>query len=110
MSRRGLIAASTAVGSQLLGGFVDDWRLRLTGFEGRPNRWTLIGHGVNHYFHGLICRLSPGAAADLPALQETADLSRQFLDAALRGDAQALGALQARARRGDDGVTIFQQS
>ncbi len=95
--------------ADVLPGFVDDWRLRLTGFAGAPNRWTLIGHGVDHYFHGLICRLKPGAAADLLALQETADLSARFLDAYLRGDAEALGVLQSRARRGDDGVAIFQQ-
>jgi hypothetical protein len=94
--------------ADILPGFVDDWRLRLSGFAGAPNRWTLIGHGVDHYFHGLICRLSPGAAADLPALQETADLSRQFLDAYLHGSAQALAALQGRASHGDDGVAIFQ--
>jgi predicted dienelactone hydrolase len=94
--------------ADILPGFVDDWRLRLTGFAGAPNRWTLIGHGVDHYFHGLICRLSPGAAADLPALQETAELSGQFLDAYLRGDAKALALLQARAGHGDDGVAIFQ--
>jgi len=96
--------------SDILPGFVDDWRLRLTGFAGRPNRWTLIGHGVDHYFHGLICRLKPGAPADLLALQETADLSARFLDAYLRGDAQALGVLQSRARRGDDGVAVFQRA
>jgi len=95
--------------ADILPGFVDDWRLRLTGFAGPPNRWTLIGHGVDHYFHGLICRLSPGAAADRLALQETADLSGRFLDAYLRGDAEALGVLQGRARRGDDGVAIFRQ-
>jgi predicted dienelactone hydrolase len=96
--------------ADILPGFVDDWRLRLTGFAGAPNRWTLLGHGVNHYFHGLICRLTPGTAADLPALRETANLTAQFLDAYLRGDAQALEALQSRARRGDDGVAIFQEA
>jgi pimeloyl-ACP methyl ester carboxylesterase len=95
--------------ADILPGFVDDWRLRLTGFAGPPNRWTLIGHGVNHYFHGLICRLTPGATADLAALQETAQLSSRFLDAYLRGNADDLNALQSRARRGDDGVAIFQQ-
>jgi predicted dienelactone hydrolase len=95
--------------ADILPGFVDDWRLRLTGFAGGPNRWTLLGHGVDHYFHGLICRLTPGAAANLPALQETADLTARFLDAYLRGDAQALDVLQSRARHGDDGVAVFQQ-
>ncbi len=96
--------------ADVLPGFVDDWRLRLTGFAGGPNRWTLLGHGVDHYFHGLICRLKPGATADLPALQEAADLSARFLDAYLRGNAKALGALRSRARRGDDGVAIFRQA
>ncbi len=96
--------------ADVLPGFVDDWRLRLTGFAGAPNRWTLIGHGVDHYFHGLICRLKPGAAADLLALQETADLTARFLEAYLGGNADALGVLQSRARRGDDGVAIFQQA
>jgi hypothetical protein len=95
--------------ADVLPGFVDDWRLRLTGFTGAPDRWTLIGHGVNHYFHGLICRLSPGAAADLLAMQETTDPSARFLDAYLRGNSGALGVLQGRARRGDDGVAIFRQ-
>jgi hypothetical protein len=95
--------------ADVLPGFVDDWRLRLTGFAGAPNRWTLLGHGVDHYFHGLICRLTPGAAADLPALQETADLSARFLDAYLRGDSQALDVLRSRARRGDDGVAILRE-
>jgi hypothetical protein len=96
--------------ADILPGFVDDWRLRLTGFPGAPNRWTLIGHGVDHYFHGLICRLVPGAATNLPALEETADLTTRFLDAYARGDTEALGVLQGRARRGDDGVAIFQSA
>ncbi len=95
--------------ADILPGFVDDWRLRLTGFAGAPGRWSLVGHGVDHYFHGLICRLNPAAAADLPALRETTDLSSQFLDAYLRRDANALGVLQSRAQRGDDGVAIFSQ-
>jgi hypothetical protein len=93
--------------ADVLPGFVDDWRLRLTGFDGQPNRWTLIGHGVDHYFHGLICRLNAGATADLPGLKETAELSSRFLDAALRGNAEALAVLQRRAKRGDDGVAVF---
>jgi dienelactone hydrolase len=96
--------------ADVLPGFVDDWRLRLTGFAGAPNRWTLIGHGVNHYFHGLICRLDPGAAADLPALEETATLSTHFLNAYLRGNSEALDTLRRRSSRGDDGVAIFQQA
>ncbi len=96
--------------ADVLPGFVDDWRLRLTGFSGAPNRWTLIGHGVNHYFHGLICRLDPSAAADLAALQETATLSTLFLGAYLRGSAKALSGLQTRADRRDDGVAIFQRA
>ncbi len=96
--------------ADILPGFVDDWRLRLTGFAGRANRWTLLGHGVDHYFHGLICRLTQGAAADLPALEEATTLSTRFLDAYLRGDTDAFSALQTRASRGDDGVAIFQQA
>ena len=93
--------------ADILPGFVDDWRLRLTGFAERPDRWTLIGHGVNHYFHGLICRLNPGASADMPALSETANLSSRFLDAYLLKDSRAMNALSVRASVPDDGVAIF---
>ena len=46
--------------ADVLPGFVDNWHDRLQGFAGPPNRWILIGHGVDHYFGGLICRLRPG--------------------------------------------------
>lgn len=87
--------------------FVDDWRLRLTGFAGAPNRWTLIGRGVNHYYHGLICTLTPGPYPDLPALSETGRLTGTFLDAYVRHDAKALDQLKLRAQLGDDGVLAF---
>jgi hypothetical protein len=91
----------------VLPGFVDDWRLRLTGFAGAPNRYTLIGKGVDHYFHGLICRLAPGGDANLPALEETARLTGDFMDAYLRRDAGALRRLKARAASEDDGIATF---
>jgi hypothetical protein len=91
----------------VLPGFVDDWRLRLTGFAGAQDRYTLIGRGVDHYFHGLICRLAPGGEANLPALEETARLTSDFMDAYLRRDAAALHRLKARAALGDDGIATF---
>lgn len=93
--------------ADVLPGFVDDWRSRLTGFSGGRDRWTVVGHGVNHYFGGLICRLDPKAGAQGPALDEVAALSGVFLDAYLRHDPAALGALSARAKLGDDGVAVF---
>jgi hypothetical protein len=91
-----------------LKGFVDDWRLRLTGFAGAPDRWTIVGRGVDHYFGGLICRRTPEAGALRPALDETATLSGDFLDAYVRGRDKERRALQLRAARGgDDGVLTF---
>jgi dienelactone hydrolase len=91
----------------MLPGFVNDWRLRLTGFPGPPDRWTIVARGVDHYFGGLICRRKPDAVADLPALEETAGLSADFLDAYLRRRMGKLAALRARAARGDDGILTF---
>jgi hypothetical protein len=93
--------------ADVLKGFVDDWRLRLTGFSGAPDRWTIVGRGVNHYFGGLICRRTPDAGAVLPALEETAALSGEFLDAYLRRRPESLKALRRRADLGDDGVLTF---
>jgi dienelactone hydrolase len=93
--------------ADVLPGFVDDWRLRLTGFAGAPDRWTIVGRGVNHYFGGLICRRTPEAGALTPALDETAALSGGFLDAYVRRSAGSLKALRERAGRGDDGVLTF---
>ncbi len=93
--------------ADVLPGFVDDWRLRLTGFAGAPDRWTIVGRGVNHYFGGLICRRTPDAGALTPALHETADISGEFLDAYVRHSAGSLKALRERARRGDGGVLTF---
>jgi hypothetical protein len=93
--------------ADVLPGFVNDWRLRLTGFSGAPDRWSIVARGVDHYFGGLICRRKPEAAADLPALTETAALSDDFLDAYVRRGAKALQALRSRAERGDDGVLTF---
>jgi dienelactone hydrolase len=91
----------------VLPGFVNDWKLRLTGFAGAPDRWTIVARGVNHYFGGLICRRRPDAGAALPALDETARLSGAFLDAYLRGKGAALDVLSARAGLGDDGLLTF---
>ena len=88
----------------VLPGFVDDWHLRTVGFAGRPDRWTLVGHGVDHYFGGLICRRRPDAEAELPALRQSAALTGDFLEAYLRGRAGALRALRRRAALGDDGL------
>jgi dienelactone hydrolase len=87
--------------------FVDDWRLRLTGFAGAANRWTILGRGVNHYFHGLICTLTPGPYTDLPALTETGKLTGEFIDAYVRHEGKALDHLKLRAKQGDDGVLTF---
>jgi len=94
----------------VLPGFVDDWHSRLTGFPGRPDRWTIVGRGVDHYFGGLICRRKPGPNALLPALEQTADLCALFLDAYLGGRHRALSALRARAARADDGVLSFESA
>lgn len=91
----------------VLPGFVNDWRLRLTGFPGPPDRWTIVARGVDHYFGGLICRRKPDAVANLPALEETAALAADFLDAYLRRRTGKLASLRARAARGDDGILTF---
>lgn len=90
--------------ADILPGFVDDWRLRLTGFAGPPNRWTIVAKGVDHYFGGLICRRKPAPPSDITALEETASLSVDFLDAYVRGRVESLKALRRRAASGDDGV------
>jgi len=93
--------------ADILPGFVNDWRLRLTGFSGAPDRWSIVAHGVDHYFGGLICRRKPDAVADLPALKETADLSGDFLDAYVRRSPRARQRLNSRSQAGDDGLLIF---
>jgi dienelactone hydrolase len=93
--------------ADVLPGFVNDWRLRLTGFSGAPDRWTIVARGVDHYFGGLICRRKPGADADLPAMTQTAELSGDFLDAYIRRSQKARNALHHRAEGGDDGVLTF---
>jgi hypothetical protein len=90
--------------ADILPGFVNDWRLRLTGFSGAPDRWTIVAKGVDHYFGGLICRRKPAPAADVLALEETASLSAAFLDAYVRARPDRLKALRRRAAAGDDGV------
>ncbi len=100
--------------ADILPGFVDDWRLRLTGFAGAPdrwppNRWTIVAKGVDHYFGGLICRLKPAPAADVMALDETTRLSAAFLDAYVRGRADRLTDLRRRAAAGDDGVLTLSE-
>ncbi len=90
--------------ADILPGFVNDWRLRLTGFSGAPDRWTIVAKGVDHYFGGLICRRKDAPPADAVALEETARLSVDFLDAYVRGRAEGLKALRLRAAAGDDGV------
>jgi hypothetical protein len=93
--------------ADILPGFVNDWRLRLTGFSGSPDRWTIVAKGVDHYFGGLICRLKAAPPADVAALEETATLSVEFLDAYVRGRPERLQALRRRAAAGDDGVLTF---
>ncbi len=93
--------------ADVLPGFVDDWRSRLVGFKGRPDRWSIVGRGVNHYFGGLICRLAPGGERQSPALDETAALCGDFLDAYVRGAETAKARLASRAAKGDDGVVRF---
>jgi dienelactone hydrolase len=95
--------------ADILPGFVDDWRLRLTGLAGRPDRWTIVAKGVDHYFGGLICRLKPAPAADVMALDETTRLSVDFLDAYVRGRADRLQDLRRRAAAGDDGVLTLSE-
>jgi hypothetical protein len=90
--------------ADILPGFVNDWRLRLTGFSGPPDRWTIVARGVDHYFGGLICRLKPAPPDDVLALEETARLSVDFLDAYVRGCPERLKALRNRAAAGDDRV------
>ncbi len=96
--------------ADILPGFVDDWRLRLTGFAGGPNRWTIVAKGVDHYFGGLICRRGPAPPADVAALEETAALSVDVLDAYVRGRSERLKDLQRRAAVGDDGVLTFAEA
>jgi len=96
--------------ADVLPGFVNDWRLRLTGFSGRPGRWTIVAKGVDHYFGGLICRRKAAPPADLTALEETARLSVDFLDAYVLGRPEGLKALGRRAAAGDDGVLTFTEA
>ena len=93
--------------ADVLPGFVNDWRLRLVGFSGRPDRWTIVAKGVDHYFGGLICRRKAAPPADVVALQETSSLSVDFLDAYVRRRPEALSRLRRRAAAGDDGVLAF---
>jgi pimeloyl-ACP methyl ester carboxylesterase len=93
--------------ADILPGFVNDWRLRLTGFAGRPDRWTIVAKGVDHYFGGLICRRKAAPPADVLALEETATLSVDFLDAYVRSRPERLKDLRLRAAAGDDGVLTF---
>jgi hypothetical protein len=93
--------------ADILPGFVNDWRLRLTGFAGRPDRWSIVAKGVDHYFGGLICRRKPAPPADVMALEETATLSVDFLDAYVRARPERLKDLRRRASVGDDGVLTF---
>ena len=92
----------------VLPGFVDDWHSRLIGFAGRPDRWTIVGRGVDHYFGGLICRRKPGPNVQQSALEQTAQLCGVFLDAYLGGRHRALVTLRERAARGDNGVLTFE--
>ncbi len=93
----------------VLPGFVDDWRVRTAGFAGKPQRWTVVGHGIDHYFGGLICHRRADANAELAALRQSAALTGHFLDAYLRGRPGALRTLRRRAALGDDGVLSVQE-
>jgi pimeloyl-ACP methyl ester carboxylesterase len=95
--------------ADILPGFVNDWRIRLTGFSGPPDRWMIVAKGVDHYFGGLICRLKPAPPADVIALEETASLSVDFLDAYVRKRSEGLKALRDRAAAADDGVLTLSE-
>ncbi len=78
------LPALTVTGTQdILPGFIDDWRQHIAGYEtgSGGDRWQVIGQGVDHYFGGLICRLSEGhkAEAQRPALFETNAVLIDFL-------------------------------
>lgn len=93
--------------ADILPGFVDDWHLRLTGFSGPPDRWTIVAKDVDHYFGGLICRRKPAPPTMVMAMEEVATLSCDFLDAYVRGRAERLKDLKLRASFGNDGVLTF---
>jgi pimeloyl-ACP methyl ester carboxylesterase len=93
--------------ADVLQGFVNDWHLRLTGFSGPPDRWTIVAKDVDHYFGGLICRRKPAPPADVLAMEEVAGLSCDVLDAYVRGRAARLKDLKLRASFGNDGVLTF---
>lgn len=67
----------------ILPGFIDDWRQHIAGYEigSDGRRWQVVGQGVDHYFGGLICRLSEGpkAEAQRPALVEANAVIRDFM-------------------------------
>jgi dienelactone hydrolase len=90
--------------ADILPGFVDDWHLRLTGFSGPPDRWTIVAKDVDHYFGGLICRQKPAPPGDVMAMEEVTTLSCDFLDAYVRGRSERLKDLKFRASFGNDGV------
>ena len=73
----------------ILPGFIDDWRTHVAGMGhgAENNRWRVVGEGVDHYFGGLICRLKSGqeAAQQRPAMMQTVDLLKQFLEAWVGG-------------------------
>jgi len=96
--------------ADILPGFVNDWHLRLTGFSGPPDRWTIVAKDVDHYFGGLICRRKPAPPADVMAMEEVTTLSRDFLDAYVRGRAERLKDLKLRASFGNDGVLTFAEA
>jgi len=89
--------------ADILPGF-DDWRLHKQGFENgsHHNRWLVVGAGVDHYFGGLICKLSNDLEAQTqsPALHATVHITVEFLGAYLKACKPALAALASAAAAG----------
>lgn len=87
--------------ADVLPGFIDDWRTHAAGFDqgAAGQRWLVVGDGVDHYFGGLICRLSEGAGAERqrPALAATNAVATAFLRRWKDGDPHSPQALTPEA-------------
>jgi dienelactone hydrolase len=87
--------------------FRADWKLVLTSFERTPAKpaYAVVAPDVDHYFGGLIGRLTVPGPRQTGQLALTAAACIAFLDAQLKGEADGLNAMVAAGSRSFTGLT-----
>lgn len=72
--------------SDILPGFIDDWKLHKHSYDFAPagRRWLWVGKGVDHYFGGMIGREKPASISSKLLFERAVKTTIAFLDEALK--------------------------